>query len=555
MSPLDAREYERLRRATRTHREDLVLRLGGEVGLRPAEMARVRLGDVESQDGHHFLAVRNGDGITREAYLPTDVEHDLRKYAGSVGVGDDDPLLTVSPRRLQMLVGEVSARVEGVDVSSRDLRWHFAADLLDAGVPPHVVCAIGGWDRLDSLEPLLTDPDREAVAAALADDDGSDVSAELRQDVELAADLGTALVGAATGREVAQTACERLAAADGIRFAWLAERTGNGFTFRGAGGIDEAAVEHALDEHEAAAIDAVETPTVGVEQTADGPLALVPVVREGAAAGVLAVGTTDAVREDRRDALAVLGTQVGHALAAVERKRLLLADTVVELDFRCPTESSFVADLSGTLECHVELSGMVPVGGGSLLYYLVVEGAGADPVLSHASAADAVADARLIEDYGDGASVEVVVDASPALAAVESGARVRSLRADGGDATVTVELPGEADVRAVVDAVTDAHPSVSLAAKQQADRSVETDQGFRERLADRLSDRQATVLRAAYHSGYFEWPRGSTAEELADSLDVSSPTLHNHLRKAQQKLLTAFFDETPASPSPADRRR
>ncbi|RDZ89653.1 bacterio-opsin activator, partial [Haloferax sp. Atlit-6N] len=129
------------------------------------------------------------------------------------------------------------------------------------------------------------------------------------------------------------------------------------------------------------------------------------------------------------------------------------------------------------------------------------------------------------------------------------------LRADGGDATVTVEQPGEADVRAVVDAVTDAHPSVSLAAKHQADRSVDTDQGFRERLADRLSDRQATVLRAAYHSGYFEWRRGSTAEELADSLDVSSPTLHNHLRKAQQKLLTAFFDETPASPSTADRRR
>jgi len=49
------------------------------------------------------------------------------------------------------------------------------------------------------------------------------------------------------------------------------------------------------------------------------------------------------------------------------------------------------------------------------------------------------------------------------------------------------------------------------------------------------------VLQAAYHSGYFEWPRGTTAEELADSLSVSAPTLHNHLRKAQQKLLTAFF--------------
>ncbi|WP_157837766.1 helix-turn-helix domain-containing protein, partial [Haloferax sp. ATB1] len=38
-------------------------------------------------------------------------------------------------------------------------------------------------------------------------------------------------------------------------------------------------------------------------------------------------------------------------------------------------------------------------------------------------------------------------------------------------------------------------------------------------------------------------PRGSTAEDLADSIDISSPTLHQHLRTAQQKLMTAFFDD------------
>ncbi|MFC6736196.1 helix-turn-helix domain-containing protein, partial [Halolamina salina] len=75
---------------------------------------------------------------------------------------------------------------------------------------------------------------------------------------------------------------------------------------------------------------------------------------------------------------------------------------------------------------------------------------------------------------------------------------------------------------------------------------VETDAGFRERLGDRLSERQTTVLRAAYHAGYFEWPRDTTAEELADSVGVSAPTLHNHLRNAEGKLLTAFFEDAPA---------
>ncbi|MFA1609631.1 bacterio-opsin activator domain-containing protein [Halobellus rubicundus] len=540
MDPPAASEYRRLRRATETHREDLVLRLGGEVGLRPGEMTRVRLADVESHDGTHFLAVRDADGdVARDAYLPAGVEHDLRKYAGSVGAGEDDPLLTVSPRRLQMLVGEVADRVDGVDASSRDLRWHFAAELIDDGVPPRVVCALGGW-RLERLAPLLSDPDREAVAAAL---DGAATALDgLGRDVALAADLGAELLGVATVDETARTACACLADAEGVRFAWLAERTGEAFAVREAVGVDAAAAETALDGYDPDA-RARDERDVRVRESERGPLALVPVRRDDTRWGVLGIGVRRPVGDARRDALAVLGTQVGHALAAVQRKRLLLADTVVELDFRCPAASSFVADLSGALDCRVELSGAVPVGDGSLLYYLVTRGAGADPVLSHADAADAVADTRLIEDYGDGAAVEVVVTDAPALALVDRGARVRSLVAEDGAATLTGEIPGDADVRAAVDAVTDAYPGVSLSAKRQEDRPVETDVGFRERLADRLSDRQATVLRAAYHSGYFEWPRGSTAEELADSLEVSSPTLHNHLRKAQQKLLTAFFDD------------
>ncbi|MFC7027627.1 helix-turn-helix domain-containing protein [Halomicroarcula sp. GCM10025710] len=47
-----------------------------------------------------------------------------------------------------------------------------------------------------------------------------------------------------------------------------------------------------------------------------------------------------------------------------------------------------------------------------------------------------------------------------------------------------------------------------------------------------MTDRQAEILRAAYLAGYYAWPRDTTAEELAESLDISSPTLHQHLRRA-----------------------
>jgi predicted DNA binding protein len=54
----------------------------------------------------------------------------------------------------------------------------------------------------------------------------------------------------------------------------------------------------------------------------------------------------------------------------------------------------------------------------------------------------------------------------------------------------------------------------------------------------------------AYHGGYFESPRDSTAEELAAGLGISSPTLHYHLRAAQWKLVDAFLDEDPGQRRP-----
>ena len=99
------------------------------------------------------------------------------------------------------------------------------------------------------------------------------------------------------------------------------------------------------------------------------------------------------------------------------------------------------------------------------------------------------------------------------------------------------------DVRSVFNGLQSSFPESSLRSKQEIQRSVQTTDGLRRSLEDDLTDNQQSILRAAYLADYFEWPRGSTAEELADSLGVSSPTLHNHLRKAQQKLLTAFFDD------------
>lgn len=533
-------EYERLRRAAATHREDLVVRLAGEVGLRPDEMTRLRPDDVVDYGDQFLLTVRENDG-DREAYLPADVEHDLRKYGGDAG--PEERFFDVTARRLQMLVREVADRAaaDEVDplasVSSRDLRRHFARSRLADGVPAQVVQAVGGWDRLESLDPLLDEPDRQTVTAAF---DGGRTERRAMNVIAASAAATTAIATADDRESVAAAVCEHLADAAGYRFAVVAGFEGV-FVTRAAAGVPADRADDLLDEW---AREAVEQREIRVRPPgpADDGAVFVPLVEDGSSRGVLAVGVDDSPSDAERDALSVVGSLIGHALAAVSHRRLLDADVVTRLEFRIRDRDDVFAALTGTVDCEISSSGFAPADDG-LVCFVVVEGADAAATLSAAADHPAVADCRLVEDYGDGAFVELVVETGPAVVLHDRGARIRDVTADDGVAKLIVEVPTDADLRPLVDAATDASPSTRLAAKRQTERTFETAPGFRERLDENLTERQETALRTAFYGGYFEWPRGSTAEELADAIGVSSPTLHNHLRRAERKLLAAFYDE------------
>lgn len=60
-----------------------------------------------------------------------------------------------------------------------------------------------------------------------------------------------------------------------------------------------------------------------------------------------------------------------------------------------------------------------------------------------------------------------------------------------------------------------------------------------ERVASTLSDRQREAIQLACRSGYYEWPRETSATELAGEFGVDKATYLEHLRKAESKLLDA----------------
>jgi len=56
-----------------------------------------------------------------------------------------------------------------------------------------------------------------------------------------------------------------------------------------------------------------------------------------------------------------------------------------------------------------------------------------------------------------------------------------------------------------------------------------------------LTERQQEVLATAYEAGYFEVPRQTTTEDLAETLAVDSSTVSEHLVRAQRNLLSGLL--------------
>jgi predicted DNA binding protein len=429
----------------------------------------------------------------------------------------------------------------------------------------------------DGLAVYLRDvTDRRGLEDALAEG-----GAELERLNRINAIIGEIirdLVGATTREEIEATVCERLAASELYEFTWIGERepTGGRITHRttagDSGGIVDLVVdtEGSPDEPEPLEHTVLRTgETRIVRQLVDESIpepvrriafarglqsAIAVPLRYGSTTyGVLGVYATrpDAFSERERESLETLGVATGFVINAARQRNLLLSDTVVELTFRVTDPEDVFVAASDRLDCSLAVEGVVPLAEGTLLCYVDVEGATPGDLLETVADRGEVEGGRIVYEASEeesmaGGLVEVTIaGASPLLSLTERGATVRTAEYDDGVGRLVAEIAPDEDVREVVAATVGALSGSELLAKREHQRPVETAGEFRSSLHERLTDRQRTALRVAHHGGYFQSPRDSTAEELAEGLGVSSPTLHYHLRAAQGKLVDAFLDEAP----------
>ena len=375
-----------------------------------------------------------------------------------------------------------------------------------------------------------------------------------------------AVVDAASREEIERDVCERLAASDLYEAVWIARDRPDGSVepVTGVGETDDfvgtIAALNELDWRRPAEV-AAETGEVQAMQdvqSADLPDRVlsvaedldfhsgtsVPIVHRGNVDGVLSVYSSrpDAFSEREQAAFERLGRVVGFAINAVRTERLLLSDTATELTFRVSGPDAFLASVSAVADgpARKEWSTAVEGGDGEYRHYVSVSDIDPETVLEMGAEKATIESIEHVGDNGEAHVFAVVTSDSFTRRLLEAGATATSVVARDGETSIVAELPGEADVRPVVEAANELYDA-ELVSKRELERPVRTTDEYHDAVADRLSEQQLAALRHAYFGGYFSWPRDATAEEVADRMSVSSPTFHYHIRHAQRALVESFL--------------
>ena len=412
--------------------------------------------------------------------------------------------------------------------------------------------------RYDAEQELLTQ--REQLAAL------NSLNESIRQ-------ITGAVIDQSTRDEIEAAVCEQLADSESYQFAWVGDVDTNSQqvqlrTEAGVEGyLDDTVITVDPDDDRSAGPtgqafltgdiqtaqheeESYEPWAKQVDQFGFRSSAAIPIAHEGTIYGVLNLYTerTNAFENEERAVIGQLGDVVGHAIAATERKQTLMSDNIVELEFR-------IQDVFDAIDIDTDGGGRISLNNTVSLSeseYLIYGRASADAVDTVRDATAAIPHWESVEFHDEDADTrfELRLSEPPVLSVVASvGGYVDTAVIDDGDYQMTIHVSPNVDHHRIIDTVQEAYPTAQLYKHRQISRDIDSIDRAHRNLTAELTERQQTVLEAAYHSGFFEWPRNLSGEDIATSLDIAAPTLHQHLRKAERKVFDSVLTSTTATES------
>jgi PAS domain S-box-containing protein len=388
----------------------------------------------------------------------------------------------------------------------------------------------------------------------------------------LVRDVASAAVEGSTREHVETLVCEALADASAYSFAWIGDVDPHDGTvvLRTEAGVENylsdvtittdpndersnCAVGRAIREGSVQTVQDATTDSrydpwrEHVERHRFLSAAAIPITYEGTLYGVLSVHSDRrmAFTEKERAVIERIGELVGHAFAAVDRKRALTSEEVVMLDYRVGglyDTSSVDVDATG----RITLEEAVRVDDDELLVYGSMSGDGVDELRALVTELDAWTAVSVIDSTGDGGETrfELRTSEAPAFShATAAGGYIERATIEDGSARILLHVPPEADVRSTTEAMQSAYSDVELVAQRQVSRPATSMSNLQREVDDALTERQQASLEAAFHAGFFEWPRETIGGEVAASLGVSPPTFSQHIRLAERKVFDLLLGD------------
>ncbi|ELY68058.1 helix-turn-helix domain-containing protein [Natrinema versiforme] len=191
-----------------------------------------------------------------------------------------------------------------------------------------------------------------------------------------------------------------------------------------------------------------------------------------------------------------------------------------------------------------------------------------EPVDSVSRSSQATPEGTVVEEFGVAADAAVEGDHGVELTPVQSNEReaiyrferdsgadcaceiiegtgtpISSVRAQNGSLLLSFRTFELAEIADIVDELRAYFDGVIVEELTQDHEDVSADPVVVDR--DVLTTRQQEILETAHEMGYFDYPKGANATDVAEELGVARSTFTEHLAAAQTKLMDAILEEEP----------
>ncbi|SER28281.1 bacterio-opsin activator domain-containing protein [Natrinema salaciae] len=225
------------------------------------------------------------------------------------------------------------------------------------------------------------------------------------------------------------------------------------------------------------------------------------------------------------------------------REKRLTSDHVRLLEFRADEPAVPPSLRVDRGETQIEIDSVVSLPDGTTVQYMGTADLAASDFVTAIEEVPHFLDARLLSSIAGHNRIEAHSE-SATVARVFSalGGRPREIIVGPDEVRFRGELPGDVDHRQAADEIRRFHPTAELVSEEL----VYSPHLLYDIVADALTDRQSATLDAAYFSGYFDTPRTSTGDELAERFGVTRQTFNQHLRKAERTVFQHLFEKSGA---------